>query len=82
MLCSHLTTLRDDHVLDWLVAGFGRACVLNLANNVKTINHFAEHNMLVVQEWCWNSGDEELRSVSVGSRVLQPVNDEAIANQY
>jgi hypothetical protein len=48
MLCSHLTALRDDHILEWLVAWFGRACVLNLANNVKTINDFAEHNMLVV----------------------------------
>lgn len=67
MLHSHFTTLSDDHVLDWLVARFGCACVLNLVYDIEAVDHLAKNNMLVVQEWCWDSGDEKLRAVGVWS---------------
>lgn len=67
MLHSHFTTLSDGHILKWLVAWFGCARVFDLVNDVQAINHFAENNMLVVQKWRWNRGDEELGTVGIRS---------------
>lgn len=48
MLPSHLTTLSNDHILDWLVARFRCACVLDLVNDIEAIDYLTKNDMLVV----------------------------------
>jgi hypothetical protein len=64
----HLSTLRDDDILVWLVLCCTR--VLNLVNNIHTFDDLSEDDMLVVEEWSWNSGDEELTSISICTGIL------------
>ena len=44
--------------------------MLHLLNDVEAVNHFAENDMLAVEERRGHRGNEELRPVGVGPCVL------------
>jgi hypothetical protein len=57
---DHLTD--DGSIMPWLVAALCLE-VLNRSYDALAIDDLAKHNMLLVQVWCRNGGDEELRAV-------------------
>jgi hypothetical protein len=67
----HFTTLGDDHVevrpIRGSIASFGS---LHLLYHVHAVDDLAKDDMLVVEERCGNSGDEELGPISVRSSIL------------
>ena len=67
-LSSHFPTLANGNIIHRLLV-FGSR-VFDLADNIHTIDHFAEDNVLVIQEWCFGSRDEELTSIGVRTGVL------------
>ncbi len=66
---SHLATLRDGDILIRLLPR--RARVLDLPHDVHAVGHLAEDDVFVVEEGCWDGGDEELAAVGVGAGVLR-----------
>lgn len=42
---------------------------LNLLDNVKTVNNLTKDNVLAIQPWAWDGGDEELGAVGVWTSV-------------
>jgi hypothetical protein len=70
----HLTALGDDHVkVRHILAAVTSLGSFHLLDYVHTFEDLAKYNVLVVKEGCGDGGDEELRSVGVGSSVLRPV---------
>jgi hypothetical protein len=65
--CLQLTRLGDNQ-LGLGSTGLGTKS-LDLLNNVETLNNFSEHNVLTIQPWTWDSGDEELGTVGVWTSV-------------
>lgn len=62
-----LARVGDGDVLRWLA---GLASVrFNLLHDIHAFDDSSEDNMTVVQPGCLNSGDKELRTVSVRSSV-------------
>jgi hypothetical protein len=53
---------NDSSVAEWLVAALCLK-VLNFPDNALAVDDLAEYNMLVVQVWCGNGGNEELGAV-------------------
>lgn len=70
-LSSHLPTVRDNniHVGD-VFPSVPCLGLLHLAHDIHSIVNFAEDNVLVVQEWCWDCGYEELWAVAIWPCVL------------
>lgn len=73
--CSHLSFLRylqltaavnSDSAASGTRVGTKR---LNLLDNIESVSHLTEHNVLTVQPWAWNGGDEELGAVGVWTSV-------------
>lgn len=65
---SHLPALRDSNVRRRLLAP--GPSIFDFPHHVHAVDHFAEHDMLVVQEGGRNGCDEELAPVGVGAGVL------------
>ena len=42
---------------------------LNLSDNIHALNDFSKHNVLSIKMWGWDSCDEELGSIGVGSSI-------------
>lgn len=70
---SHLSTLGHRDVQGGLLLVC--ADVLNLPHDIHAIDDLAEHDVLVVQKRRWNGGDEELRPIGIGPRVLAMSDD-------
>ena len=68
MVPSHLPTHGYHHVCCRSLAS--HASILDLSNNVESIDNLAEDDVLVVQKWSGYGADEELAAVGVWSRVL------------
>lgn len=62
-----LATVADGDVLRWLARLAAKR--LNLLNNIHALNDGSEDNMTVIQPRGLHGGDEELRSVGVGTGV-------------
>ncbi len=54
---------NDSSVLPRLVAALGLE-ILDLSNDALAINNFAINNMFLIEMWCGDSGNEELRAIS------------------
>jgi len=65
---SHFSTLGNGHVLVGFVSC--STSVFYHVYDVESLNDLPENDMLMVQEWCRSSCDEELASVGVRSRIL------------
>lgn len=65
---SHLSALSDNDIRSGPLAAKTR--ILYFANNIHTIDDFAEDDMLVVQEGSWYGANEELTAVGVRSGIL------------
>lgn len=67
----HFTTLGDDYVevrsIRGSIASFGS---LHLLYHVHAVDDLAKDDMLVIEERCGNSCDEELRTIGIRSSVL------------
>ena len=68
LLLLDLTTANDDTLLQRRVV-FSNRLILNNTYNVHSLDHFSKHNMLPIKMRTRNSGDEELRSVGVGTSI-------------
>src|SRR5215831_3122356 len=55
--------------------------LLNLRQNIKTTDHFAENRMEIVQLVLWTECNEELRSVCVGAIIRHRENTGGIVSQ-
>jgi len=64
---SHFSTLGNGHVLVGFVSC--STSVFYHVYDVESLNDLPENDMLMVQEWCRSSCDEELASVGVRSRI-------------
>ena len=60
--------MRDDDVLVRFIACGTR--VLDFVDDIHTFNDLSEDDMLVVEEGSWDSGNEELTSIGVRTRIL------------
>ena len=65
--CLELTAVGNNNSLAGL-AGLG-ADGLNSLDDVQALSDLTEHDVLAVEPGAWDSADEELRSVGVGSGV-------------
>jgi hypothetical protein len=52
----------DGDIMQWLVAALCLE-ILDRSYDALAVDDLAEHNMLLVQMWCGDGGDEELRAV-------------------
>ena len=62
---SHFSTLGNDHILIWFISC--SASVFYHVYNIQSLNDLSKYDMLIVQEWCRGSCDEELTSIGVWS---------------
>lgn len=66
---SHFAALSDEDFLRRPIT-FSGAHILYLPDDIHAIDNFAKHHMLAVEMGKRNSGDEELATIGVWTRVL------------
>ena len=65
--CLELAAVKDDA---WLHGGAGLGTLLlELLDDVHTLDNLAEDDVLAIEPWAWDGGDEELGAVGVWTSV-------------
>jgi hypothetical protein len=67
----HLPAKRNHNIQVWnILAAISRLGLLHLLDHIHTLHYLAKNNVFVVEEGCWDCGDEELGTVTIFTSVL------------
>lgn len=69
---SHLTTLRNNHILIRLII-LPNPHILNLPHNIHALHDLPKNNMLAIQMRRRSTSDEELRPIRIRPTILKNI---------